>query len=180
MIKFKDILEEEKILVPRHLETRDEEYKRIFYKKIQDYIKGGSKGNLNLFQVPITKLPDNFVKVGGILNLSNSKIQSLSNLKVVEKSLNLWGTSIKSLGNIQKIGNILYLSNSLVESLGNLQFVGWSLEAYDSQLKSLGNLKFVGKNLYLENTPLSRKYSRKEIFQMVKDKGIEVKGKIFI
>ena len=140
MIKFKDILKEEKILVPRNLETRDEDYKRVVYQKIQDYIKQGSKGDLDLSQAPITKLPDNLIKVGGYLDLWGSKIESLDNLQTVEKSLSL--TS--------------------------------------SQIQSLGNLQTVGGYLNLEATPLSKKYSKEEISQMLKDKGIEVKGEIYI
>jgi len=35
MIKLKDILQEEKILVPRHLENRDEGYKELFIKRFE-------------------------------------------------------------------------------------------------------------------------------------------------
>jgi len=129
-----------KILVPRHLETRDEEYKRIFYKKIQDYIKKGSKGDLDLHKAPITKLPDNLIKVGGSLDLLGSQIQSLGNLQKVEGYLDLW----------------------------------------NSQIQSLGNLQIVERDLYLKNTPFSKKYSKRKIFQMIKDKGIKVKGTIFV
>jgi len=34
--------------------------------------------------------------------------------------------------------------------------------------------------LILQDTPFSKKYSREEILQMLKNKGIEVKGKIII
>jgi len=154
------VLKEEKILVPRHLENRDEEHKRIFYKKIQDYIKNGSRGDLDLFKAPITKLPDNFIKVKGTLNLGVSRIKSLNNLKIIEKSL--------------------YLFDSQIQSLGNLQFVGENLYLLGTSFKSLGNLRFVGGDLYLQSTFFSKKYSKEEISQMLKNKGIEVKGKIFI
>jgi len=160
MIKFKDILQEEKILVPRHLETRDEEYKRVIYQRIQNYIKKGSKGNLYLFRTSFTKLPDNLTKVGGNLYLYNSQIESLNNLQIVEGNLDLNYSKIKSLGNLQKVGENLYL--------------------YGTPLESLGNLRKVGVNLYLQNTFFSEKYSKEEILQMVKDKGIEIRGKIHI
>jgi len=200
MIKLKDKLKEEKILVPRHLETRDEEYKRIFYKKIQDYIKKGSKGSLNLAGVPIIKLPDNLIKVGGDLDLGNSQIQSLNNLQRIEGYLDLGGAPIQSLGNLKFIGENLYLFNSpiksldnlqiikgslylwgsKIESLGNLRKVGEDLDLENNSIKSLGNLKMVGGNLRLKNTPFSKQYSKEEFIQMLKDKGIKVKGKIFI
>jgi len=160
MIKFKDILKEEKILVPRNLEDRDEKYKRIIYQKIQDYIKQGSKGLLNLEKSPIINLPDNLIEVRGNLYLGESQIQSLNNLQIVKGYLNLWGSQIESLGNLQIVGGFLNLGNTLIQSLGNL--------------------KKVERYLSLKNTLLSKKYSRKEILQMLKDKGIKVKGKIYI
>ena len=200
MIKFKDILKEDKILVPRNLESRDEDYKKIIYKKIQDYIKKGSKGSLNLEGAPIIKLPDNLIKVGGDLDLGNSQIeslgnlqrvegyldlgetpiQSLGNLKFVGENLYLFNSKIKSLGNLQKVGENLYLWGSKIQSLGNLQTVGGELDLENNSIKSLGNLQKVGGYLYLRNTPFSQKYSKEEFTQILKDKGIEVKGKIII
>jgi len=180
MIKFKNILQEEKVLVPRHLEDRDEEYKRIIYRKIQDYIKNGSKGNLSFYGVPIIKLPNNLIKVGGHLNLYNSKIESLNNLQTVGGVLDLRFSQIKSLGNLQEVGRSLYLENSQIQSLGNLQKVGKFLDLKNTPFKSLDNLQEVGRSLYLQNTFLSKQYSKGEIFQMFKDKGIEVKGEIYI
>jgi len=180
VIKLKDILQEEKILVPRHLEGRDEEYKRITYKKIQDYIKKGSKGNLNLYKVSITKLPDNLIEVGGFLNLWESQIYSLNNLQEVRGYLNLYNSKIQSLGNLQKVGEYLDLEKTSLKSLRNLQKVGGDLWLKNTSIKSLDNLKVIEGDLYLRNTFFSEKYSREEFIQMIKDKGIEVKGEIYI
>jgi len=106
MIKLKDILKEEKILVPRNLENRDEDYKRIIYQKIQNCIKNGSKGNLYLSKSPIIKFPDNLVKVGGNLDLWKSQIKSLNNIQIIEGDLDLNRSQIESLGNLQKVGGM--------------------------------------------------------------------------
>ena len=53
---------------------RDKEYLKIIQRQIQDYIKGGSKGNLDLDSTPITSLPDNLTKVGGWLWLNDTPL----------------------------------------------------------------------------------------------------------
>ena len=54
MIKLKDILLENQspnLLIPRRIEGRLD-------KMIQTYIKNGSKGDLNLSDINLTKIPD--------------------------------------------------------------------------------------------------------------------------
>ena len=139
MIKLIDILEN-KILVPRRgKEERAKNYNIATQKKIQQYIKDGGKGKLDLYNIPITSLPDNLTKVGGNLDLRK--------------------TSITSLPDNLKVGGDLDLEKSSITSLPN-------------------NLK-VGGNLYLADTPLSKKYSKEEIRQMIEDKGGKVKGGIY-
>jgi hypothetical protein len=54
MIKLLDILRENKILVPRRSkEERQKNYLIATEKKIQQYIKDGSKGDLNLHQLVV-------------------------------------------------------------------------------------------------------------------------------
>ena len=113
MIKLKDILFEDsnKILVPRRLEKRKEDQKRIALQKIQQYIKNGSKGSLDLYNTPITSLPNN-LKVGGSLVLNNTSITSLPNNLKVGGSLDLRNTPITSLPNNLKVEGDLYLRNT--------------------------------------------------------------------
>ena len=82
MIKLLDILEN-KILIPRRSpDERSANFIIATQKKIQQYIKDGSKGNLDLRNTPITSLPDN-LKVGGSLSLIDTPITSLpDNLQV--------------------------------------------------------------------------------------------------
>ena len=89
-----------------------------------------------------------------------------------EGYLNLRGTNIESLGSLTSVGNSLDLRTTNIESLGNLTSVGGSLNLIGcKKLTSLGNLTSVGGILDLKRTPISRKYSRAEIRQMVKVDG---------
>jgi hypothetical protein len=74
---LKILLEQEKILVPRRIEGRPEKHIRATQQRIQQYIKDGSKGDLNFKNTPITSLPDNLKSVGGNLNLQGTPIESL-------------------------------------------------------------------------------------------------------
>ena len=150
MIKLIDILEN-KILVPRNIEGRKENKKRADLKKIQQFIKDGSKGDLELRNSPLTTLPNTLAKVGGNLNLSGSKITSLSdNLKVGGYLLSI-SSQLTSLPDNLKVRGNLWLNKTLITSVPN-------------------NLQ-IGGGISLKDTPLSKKYSKKEIIQMVKDKG---------
>jgi len=93
----------------------------------------------------------------------------------IDGDLNLYESKIKSLGNLRSVGGVVHLYKSTIESLGNLQYVGGYLNLYGTNVESLGNLQYVGGNLDLRITPISRKYSEKEIRQMV-----NVRGTIFI
>lgn len=75
MIKLKDILLEGKpssIFVPRRLEDRVE-------RMIKNYIRNGSKGDLNLHGLHLTVLPDILkdITVGGHFDCSVNKLTSL-------------------------------------------------------------------------------------------------------
>ena len=111
MIKLIDILEN-KILIPRRSkEERQKNYLIATQKKIQQYIKGGSKGDLDLANTPITSLP-NDLQVGGSLNLKNTKITSLPDNLKVGGSLNLVNTKITSLPNDLKVGGNLDITKT--------------------------------------------------------------------
>ena len=108
MIKLIDILHEiefNKILTPRRSEERDEKYIEIINKQIQQYINNGSKGDLDLYNMQITSLPDN-LKVGRSLNLEDNPITFLPNNLQVGKDLYLGNTEIISLPDNLKIGGV--------------------------------------------------------------------------
>ena len=103
----------------------------------------------------------------GSLDLRGTPIQNLGNLESVGGYLNLNGTPIKDLGNLESVGGNLDLDGTQIQNLGNLESVGGSLNLYGTPIENLGNLESVGGNLYLEGTPISKKYSEQEIRQMV-------------
>jgi hypothetical protein len=109
------------------------------------------------------------------LDLGDTPIESLGNLKYVDGGLILSSTSIKNLGNLEEVGDFLDLSNSKIESLGNLEKVGGYLDLQNTPIESLGNLKYVGGYLNLEGCPLS-KLSDEEIRRQVKIKGRIYRG----
>ena len=112
------------------------------------------------------------------LNLYNSYITSLGNLKSVNGYLDLVSCeNLTSLGNLKSVNGYLDLySCENLTSLGNLQSVNGYLDLYSCEnLTSLGNLQSVGGHLHIARTPISEKYSGEEIRRMV-----DVKGNIYI
>ena len=172
------LLEQKKILVPRRSkEERAKNYSLIVQKKIQQYIKDGSKGNLDLRGTPITSLPDNLKYVGGDLNLYKSKITSLpDNLEYVGGDLKLLNSEIKSLpDNLKHVGGDLDLTGSKIKSLPDNLKVGRSLWISFTSIKSLPNNLKVEKNLIIRDTPLDYNYDDIDI----KDMTPNIKGTIY-
>ena len=90
-------------------------------------------------------------------------------------NLDLYGTPIKTLGNLISVGGDLDLYSTSIESLGNLTSVGGWLDLKNTPIESLGNLQSVGGYLDLEYAPLSNKYTEEDIRQMV-----DVVGEIYL
>ena len=156
MIKLISILRENNILIPRRSpEERGKNYEIATQKKIQQYIKDGSKGNLDLNGTPITSLPDNLT-VGGGLYLN--------------------GTPITSLPDNLTVGGYLDLRNTKIISLPDNLTVGGGLDLSGTKITSLPDNLTVRGNLYLNDTPISKKYSKEQIRKMVPG----VKGEIYL
>ena len=157
MIKFIDLLRENnKILVPRRsAEERQKNYMIATQKKIQQYIKDGSKGNLNLMHTPITTLPQG-LEVGG--------------------DLNLYDTPITTLPQGLKVGGDLYLMRTPITTLPQGLKVGGNLNLRNTKITTLPQGLKVGGDLNLMHTPISEKYNVEQIKQMVPG----VKGSIYI
>jgi len=111
MIKLIDLLENKILTTRRSPEERSKNFLIATQKKIQQYIKDGSKGDLNLENTPITSLPQG-LKVGGYLDLSNTLIVSLPQGLKVGGFLDLYNTKITSLPQDLKVGGDLNLSNT--------------------------------------------------------------------
>lgn len=120
MIKLINILEEiqsNKILIPRRSkEERDKNYLNVINKQIQQYIKDGGKGDLDLHNTPITSLPNELKVVGGNLYLAYTKITSLPDGLTVGGNLYLHDTPIISLPDGLKVGGDIYLNNTEIQN----------------------------------------------------------------
>jgi len=154
--KSKNKLITEIDLTPRRTgEERDKNHLIATQKKIQQYIKDGSKGDLNLNDTPITSLPNNLTKVGGSLYLNDTQITSLPNNLEVGGDLDLGYTQITSLPNNLEVGGDLYLINTPITSLSDNLKVGGSLYLQSTKITSLPNNLKVGGNLDLGYTPIT-------------------------
>ena len=145
--------------------------KKILREEIDDFdwirdnsISGKELRDL-ILQTGATSIP--FDKVGGYLNLYGTPIKSLGNLQIVEGYLDLEGTPIESLGNLESVGGYLDLYRTPIKSLGNLESVEGNLSLKGTPIEDLGNLQSVEGNLNLRETSLAKKYSEAEIRQMV-------------
>jgi hypothetical protein len=153
MIKLKDILLEStapNIFIPRRTEDRLE-------RLIKLYIRNGSKGNLILRQMKLTKLPEILrdVNVGGDFVCSRNKLTSLIN-------------SPKSVGH-----SFYCYGNNLITLEGASEFVGYDFDCSSNiELTSLsGAPKFVGRNFY----SLRNSFTEEQIRAVC-----DVKGKVVI
>jgi hypothetical protein len=173
---YKQVKEENKVLIPRRSpEEREKNFLVATNKKIQEYIKNGARGDLDLSNTPITSLPDNLTKVGGYLYLENTKITSLPENLTVESYLDLRGTPITSLPNNLTIGGNLYLINTPITSLPENLTVGSSLYLRNTKITSLPDDLTVEGDLFLQHTPISKQYTGEQIKQMIPG----IKGDIY-
>ena len=115
----------------------------------------------------ILMLPDQD-RIGG-WNILQQLLEKKGNPRYgIRGDLNLRGSSVKSLGNLERVEGDLDLYDTSIKSLGNLEYVGGFLDLYGSYIKSLGNLEHVGGDLFLEYTPLSKTTTEKEIRSKIK------------
>ena len=158
MIKLKDILLENTapdVFVPRRLEYRIE-------RMIKNYIRNGNKGNLDLSDLNLTKLPEILkdIDVGGSFVCSNNKLTSLNNLpKYVGGSFYCDNNKLTSLTGIPAYvsGNFVCSNNFLTELPSILKDIDIELffSCSNNKLTSLNNSpKSVGGSFYCGNNQL--------------------------
>jgi hypothetical protein len=166
-----------KVLVPRRSpEERAKNFLIATNKKVQEYIKNGSQGDLDLSNTPITSLPDNLTRVGGSLILRRTKITSLpDNLTKIKGSLYLDDTPITSLPKNLTVGGFLFLTDAPITSLPDNLTVGHSLSLNNSKIKNLPNDLKVGGDIGLWGTPISSQYTKEESKQIVPG----IKGNVY-
>lgn len=141
------------------------------------------KDNLDLSETNIKELPQG-LEVNGTLNLRNcTSLKDLPQGLKVGESLNLFGcTSLEKLPQDLYVGEDLdlYGCTSLTKLPQGLQVDG-SLDLQGcTSLKELSQGLKVGRSLWLYRTSIAEKYSKKEIWKMIKDGGGFVNGAIFI
>ena len=140
MIKLKDILLESNppnLLIPRRIEGRIEKYAQAV---VQKYIKDGSKGDLDLRGLKLTKLPSNLknVSVGGNFICISNNLTSLANAP-------------SSVG-----GTFRCDDNKLTSLAGAPSSVGGTFFCDDNKLTSLaGAPSSVGRGFYCSSNKLT-------------------------
>ena len=160
MIKFLDILKEsdDNIFIPRgSKEEKDKVLIRRINDKIQEYIRNGSEGYLNLQYSPIRFLPKNLTRVGGNFYLLFSQIEKLPDNLRVNRNLDLEGCK-----NLQSLPNGLKVYGELDLRDTNITFLPSDLE--------------VGGDLALYRTPIANRYTKEQIREMIP--GVE--GRIYL
>ena len=175
---YSKIYENKSVLISRRsAEERQNNYKIALQKQIQQYIKNGSVGDLDLRDTPITSLPEG-LKVGGNLYLSDTSITSLPKGLIVGGYLDLYNTRrLNSLPEGLKVRGDLNLSKSSITSLPEGLIVSGDLSLYKSGITKLPRELTVGGNLDFEDTILSQKaeyHTKDELKQMLPN----VKGEI--
>lgn len=131
--------ESAKILIPRKsFKERDEALKKIISRKIQNYIKSGGVGNLDLTRLNLKKdaLP-NGLRVGGDLKLQHTNLLELPVNLTVEGNLDLTDVPIRDLPAGLKVGNHLVCKFKDIRELPKDLIVGGDLDLLGC--KSLNN-----------------------------------------
>ena len=132
-------------------------------KELENYTDGVQykhKGNLGLSYTRITKLPNDLYVDGSLFLWDCSKLTKLPDNLYVGKNLDLWGCE-----QLTKLPDKLYVGQSLI-------MIGTSIEEIPNNL-------YVGGDIYIYDTPLAKKYTDEEIYEIVTSTGGKIIGKIF-
>lgn len=131
----------------------------LFYDKrdaiLDNYKKKGFDGikligDFNFWD--LDKLFEHIVEIDGNLDLSGTSIKSLGNLEFVSGYLDLdHCEELESLGNLKYVGESLVLRNTNITTLGNLEYVGHFLQLRKTLIEDLGKLEYVGGDVNLLN-----------------------------
>lgn len=149
----------------RPKEEKEKKYRLVLQKRIADYIKNGSEGNLDLIGSPITKLPEN-LKVKGSLILINTPITELPDGLEVGEDLDLWRSEITKLPNNLKVGKWLILSDTPIKNLSSCLSVGGVLYLDRTSVSEIPKDIKVRGDVRLFNTPIAKEYTKEQIKQM--------------
>jgi hypothetical protein len=144
-------------------------------KFIDDYIANGSKGDLRLDQVKVTKWPDKLKVIGGDCWM-NDRIPTIPAGVTFKGRLIIWNCQkLKSLPDNLKVTGDLVLSflgtknNSQILVLPNNLFVGGNLLAYSCRVTTIGTNTIINGDA---------KFSNSKLTEIPKD--LKVKGELDI
>jgi hypothetical protein len=127
---------------------------------IQQYIKNGSDGDLELEGTHLTELPPELTRVGRDLNLITSKIKSLPDNLRIEGSL--------------------YLSNAPINTLPDKLVVDGEIYMENTGIFTFPRDIEVALDIYAEDSPIGRKYSSPWQLDLFKAKFPGIMGDIFV
>ena len=92
-------------------------------------------------------------------------------------SLDLSRTNITKLPKDLFVDGNLYLGGSTIKELPNNLHVTYELSLYNcKQITELPNNLHVGLNLFIRNTPLAKKYTDEQIYEIIASTGGQIKG----
>lgn len=128
----------------------------------------GVEGELDLFNSDIESLGE--LRYCYQIDLrETTKLKTLNKLEYVEHDADFSNSNIKSLGNLKKVGRDLDMSYvKKIKSLDNLVEVGRNLLINESSVSSIGNLKFVGGDFIISETPLNKRMTEEKLRKIVK------------
>jgi hypothetical protein len=139
------------------------------------------RGNLNLINTNIKKLPNDLYVVGSLSLFNCKQLTKLPDKLYVGNYLDITQTNITELPNDLHVeGYIDLISCESLKELPSNLYVGKSLKLWGcEQLTELPDNLYVGGYLYIENTPLANKFTDEQIYEMIKLRGGEIIGDIF-
>jgi hypothetical protein len=145
-----------------------------------DDIKYRYEGDLELSHTNITKLPNDLYVVGSLNLWKCQELTKLPNYLYVGDHLNIEGTNIEEIPNNLYVGGYLSLYGcTQITKLPNYLYVGDHLNIEGTNIEEIPNNLYVEFDLYIENTPLAKKYTNEEIYEMIKLHGGEIKWDIY-
>jgi len=136
-----------------HLHSSESIFLQYDIPEIVRLVPENISGNLELWDSQIKELPQ-LKSVGWNLYLSNSLIWELPQLKSVGRNLNLKYSQIKELPQLKSVGRNLNLGDSEIMELPQLKSVEWGLFLQNSQIREFPQLERVGVEIFVSRKNL--------------------------
>lgn len=127
----------------------------------------------------ILSLPKD-IKIGGDLSLKNTVVEYLPDNLIVGGDVVASGGLIHNIGNGVEVFGDMWLEDNPIELLGNGISVGNNLYMDNTNIKSIPNELLVGGNLYLRDTPISKRFDKDYVEELIVGMGGGVMGHIIV